>query len=145
MSHQKKIIYISEEHYNILWNNGAKDGSFTKNGVTYYYDEDATYYVPFAGGNGGSGEKVLVFPDTLWDSSSINGEIEIPSNFESEWYLYKVILHIGWEEYEGVFNFTKKHTYSDGSFYRFTNGQLEFESYVAETSDGGKFLIFYLV
>ena len=50
MSQQKKIIYISEENYNILWNNGAKDGSFTKNGVTYYYDEDATYYVPAPNG-----------------------------------------------------------------------------------------------
>ena len=60
MSQQKKIIYISEENYNILWNNGEKDGSFTKNDVTYYYDEDATYYVPAGEGNNGSSEKVLV-------------------------------------------------------------------------------------
>ena len=127
MSQQKKIIYISEEHYNILWNNGAKDGSFTKNGVTYHYDEDATYYVPAS--NGESSERVLVFPDTLWESSNVN-DIAIPSNFESEWYLYKIILNIGWEGYEGVFNFTEKRNYSEGSFYRFTNGKLEFESYI---------------
>ena len=44
-NYQKKVYYVTQEIYNILWNDGAKDGSYTHNGVTYTYDEDATYYV----------------------------------------------------------------------------------------------------
>ena len=67
MSQQKKIIYISEENYNILWHNGAKDGSFPKNGVTYYYDEDATYYVPAPNGGNSEGGSV--------DLTDYNGDV----------------------------------------------------------------------
>ena len=52
-NYQKKVYYVTQEIYNILWNDGAKDGSYTHNGVTYTYDEDATYYVQDRGGNSG--------------------------------------------------------------------------------------------
>lgn len=46
MPKQKKVYYVTKEQYDILYNNGDKDGSFEHNGVTYTYDENATYYVP---------------------------------------------------------------------------------------------------
>ena len=46
MSHQKRVYYVTRDQYDILYNNGQKDGSFEYNGVTYTYDENATYYVP---------------------------------------------------------------------------------------------------
>ena len=45
MAKQKRIYYLTSEQYAILYNDGEKDGSFEKNGVTYTYDENATYYV----------------------------------------------------------------------------------------------------
>lgn len=45
MAQQKRIYYLTPEQYAILYNDGEKDGSFEKNGVTYTYDENATYYV----------------------------------------------------------------------------------------------------
>lgn len=49
MPQQDKIYYVTKEQYDILYNNGEKDGSFKYNGVTYTYDENATYYVPADG------------------------------------------------------------------------------------------------
>ena len=46
MPQQDKIYYVTKEQYDILYNNGDKDGSFEHNGVIYTYDENATYYVP---------------------------------------------------------------------------------------------------
>ena len=49
MANAKKIIYLSEDDYATLWNNGAKNGSITKNGITYTYDENVDYRVPMDG------------------------------------------------------------------------------------------------
>lgn len=43
--YQKKIYYVTQTQYNTLYNNGAKDGTITVSGVTYTWDNNATYFI----------------------------------------------------------------------------------------------------
>ena len=42
---QKKVYYVTKSQYDTLYHNGAKDGHITVHGVTYYYEDNATYNV----------------------------------------------------------------------------------------------------
>jgi hypothetical protein len=45
MAKEKKVYYVTKTQYDTLYANGAKTGTLTVGGVTYSYEDDATYFI----------------------------------------------------------------------------------------------------
>lgn len=136
MSHQKRVYYVTREQYDILYNNGQKDGSFEHNGVTYTYDENAIYYVPQE-----SKIQCLVERKTYEEVNIVDAYLKEDAVYLIRFYLEEdVIADATIYYYEEMGSAVAKIQYSDSWLWVEVNKDKEL---FATTSDGDDLLAAY--